>query len=126
MIVSQSKPILVVDDDEAILDIVEMTLDDEGYDVTRAQDGSEALRALESLDPDLILLDMRMPVMNGWEFAETYRQKFPHRSPIVVMTAGQDAAEKCAEIHADGCLAKPFDLNDLIVTVKRYARNGRS
>ncbi len=126
MIVSQSKPILVVDDDEAILDIVEMTLDEEGYHVTRAQDGSEALRALESLDPDLILLDMRMPVMNGWEFAETYRQRFHHRSPIVVMTAGQDAAEKCAEIQADGCLAKPFDLAELIVTVKRYARNGYS
>jgi two-component system, chemotaxis family, chemotaxis protein CheY len=117
--VNDGAVILVVDDDEAILDIVQWALEDEGYEVRRATDGSEALGILSTLRPALILLDMRMPGMNGWEFAEAYRAFDGRRAPVIVMTAAQDACPLAAEIGADGCIGKPFDVDQLIGTVRQ-------
>jgi DNA-binding response OmpR family regulator len=114
--------VLAVDDDEAILDIVEWALEDEGYRVARATDGGQALALLPDLRPVLILLDMRMPGMNGWEFAQAYGALDGWRSPVVVMTAAQDAVQLAAEIGAAGCLGKPFDLDQLIATVRHHTR----
>ncbi len=113
--------VLVVDDDEAISEFVSWVLADEGHEVVTAANGALALRALERVCPDVILLDMRMPVMDGWEFARAYRAVWDRLAPIVVVTAAQDAAQRAREVEADGYLGKPFDVDDLIATVQRFA-----
>jgi CheY-like chemotaxis protein len=119
--VADARPVLVVDDDPAIAEVVAGALEDEGYPVAVAHNGAEALKQVEARPPRLILLDMRMPVMNGWEFADAYRARSAERAPIVVMTAGRDAAQKARDIDADGYIAKPFDLDEILETVTRHA-----
>jgi two-component system chemotaxis response regulator CheY len=113
-------PILVIDDDPSILSTVSDILEFEGFPVTTASNGAEGLRCLEQVTPSLVLLDMRMPIVDGWEFARTLRER-GIVLPIVVMTAAQDARRWAQEIGANGYLSKPFDLADLIDTVKRLA-----
>lgn len=113
---------LVVDDDRDIAELVRLALTDEGYDVVVATNGSAALQALLAVPFDLILLDMRMPVMDGWEFAQAYQATAEPRAPVIVVTAARDTAERAAEINADGFLAKPFSLEELFETVGRHVR----
>lgn len=115
-------PILVVDDDPSILATVSEILDLEGYPVQTAVNGAEALRVVERMPPSLVLLDMRMPVMDGWDFAGALRQRGLH-PPILVMTAAQNAARWAAEIGAAGYVAKPFELDDLLTAVERLRLN---
>lgn len=118
-------PILVVDDDQAILSTVAEILHLEGYPVATAGNGMEALAAVERERPSLVLLDMRMPVLDGWGFARQLRARGVDL-PILVMTAAQDAGSWAEEIGAEGYLAKPFDLLDLLDEVARLRaqRNG--
>jgi CheY-like chemotaxis protein len=116
--------ILVVEDDEDIRDLVELVLSNAGYEVLAAQNGAAALQVVGTAQPDLILLDMRMPVMDGWEFARQYRARTESHAPIVVLTAARDAAGRAAEIHANGYLGKPFDVDDLLALVSHHARQG--
>ena len=116
------KRILVVDDDESIRQFIEMALTDEGYEVRTAADGQAALDVLATWTPHLILLDMRMPIMDGWAFSCAQRQGPTERVPIVVVSAARDAAQSAAEIGADAVLSKPFDLGELAALVERYAR----
>lgn len=118
---SEAGPILVVDDDQGIRDFVGMALTDEGYDVVTAPHGAAALELASARVPSVILLDMRMPIMDGWEFARAYRQRPGPHAPIVVFTAARDAAERAAQIAADGVLPKPFDLTELLTVVGRHA-----
>lgn len=111
--------VLVVDDDYAIAHTVESILVDEGYDVTTAGDGREALASVDQQLPSLVLLDMRMPIMNGWQFAEEVKRR-GLKVPIVVMTAAQDARRWAAEIGADGFVEKPFDLDNLVSLVAQH------
>jgi CheY-like chemotaxis protein len=115
-----SRPILVVDDDPSIRALVVEALIDDGYDVVEAADGAQALALIGANNPCLILLDMRMPVLDGWGFARTYRSEGGTRAPIVVMTAARDARTWANEIEADGVLPKPFDLSDLSAVVERF------
>jgi len=110
--------ILVVDDDEVILAAVSGILGQEGFRVETATNGSEALDCVERSSPDVVLLDMRMPVLDGWAFARVLREREIHLT-IVVMTAAQDARVWAEEIGANAYLAKPFDLDDLIAVVER-------
>ena len=112
---------LVVDDDKGIREFVSTALADEGYDVTEATDGQEALDRVAQRRPDVILLDMRMPVMDGWEFARTYRERPGPHAPIVILTAALDVAKDAQEIGADGFLAKPFQLDDLLELVLHHS-----
>ncbi len=112
--------ILVVDDDEAILDIVSDVLRLEGYPVETAIDGEAALEAVERRRPLLVLLDMRMPRLDGWGFANALRER-GIRLPILVMTAARDAAGWADEIGAQGYLAKPFDVAQLVEAVRSQA-----
>jgi CheY-like chemotaxis protein len=111
-------PILVIDDDLAILETVATALRDEGYDVETAIHGAEGLAQIERRRPALVLLDMRMPVMDGWTFAHTLRDRGID-VPIIVMTATQDTRRWASEIGATEHLAKPFELLDLLDVVAR-------
>ena len=120
MVTMAQTRILVVDDDTSIRSFVEMALDGEGYAVSTANNGAQALAVTGQMQPDLILLDMRMPIMDGWTFARRYRENAGPHAPIVVITAATDAGQRAAEIDADGFLGKPFDLDELLGLVSRY------
>lgn len=115
--------VLAVDDDRSILDLMTDILSGEGYRVLPAENGVEALRFLESDDPCVILLDMRMPTLDGWGFAQAMRQR-GLRYPIVVVTAAENARAWAHEIGADAYLAKPFQLGDLLRIVERFCVAG--
>ncbi|HEU5325212.1 MAG TPA: response regulator [Candidatus Limnocylindria bacterium] len=110
--------VLVVDDEPDIRATVSAMLEIEGYRVTEATNGADALAVVQREEPDLILLDMRMPVLDGWGFADELRRRGV-RIPIVVMTAARDAATWAAEIAASDYLAKPFGFDDLISAIER-------
>ena len=112
--------ILIVDDDADLRDFLQLMLTSMGFEVTSAANGQEALDLMERQNPDLILLDMKMPVMNGWEFCRALESR-DARPPIVVLTAAPDPAARAAEAHADGWLGKPFEYADLEATVLRFA-----
>jgi CheY-like chemotaxis protein len=112
--------VLVVDDDPSIRDSVSEILGLEGYAVQTATDGVDALRRVEAKVPSVVLLDMRMPVLDGWGFARAFRAKYNRLSAILVMTAARDARQWAEEIGAEGYLAKPFDLVDLLAAVERH------
>jgi CheY-like chemotaxis protein len=122
----QRQPILVVDDDEFILRAVAFALEDEGYTVAVATNGKEALAHAEQRPPSLILLDMKMPVMDGWAFAAAYRKRPGPHAPIIAVTAARDSRSWADEIAADGCVVKPFDLDYLLDLVRRFASPGLS
>lgn len=108
--------ILVIDDDPSILMTVAEVLEDEGYAVRTASNGAEGLAAVQEALPRLVLLDMRMPVLDGWGFAHSLRERGIHL-PLLVMTAAQDARQWGREVGAIGVIPKPFDLNDLLDAV---------
>ena len=109
--------VLVVEDDPIIRDSVQELLELDGYAVATAADGRQAIDLIAVNSPALILLYMRMPVMDGWQFAATYRLMPGDHAPIVVMTAAHDAEERAAAIAADGVLPKPFDADVLLELV---------
>ena len=115
--------VLVVDDDTSILDTVSSILSGEGYDVVSASSGQEALDAVARKVPLLILLDMRMPVMDGWAVARALRGQ-GITVPIIVMTAAESARRWADEVGAEGYLAKPFGLNEPLATVERFRGSG--
>ncbi len=112
--------VLVVDDDEGIREVVQSLLEDEGCAVRTATDGRAALAALEEFLPDVILLDMRMPVMDGWQFAAAYRERPEPKAPVVVMTAAQNASAWAKEIQADAFVPKPFEVDALFRILRRF------
>ena len=113
--------VLVVEDDTTIRQFIEMALSDQGYTVLTAEHGQAALEVVARQRPGLILLDMRMPVMDGWAFAEAYRLTAAPHAPIIVLTAARDAELSGADIAADAVLAKPFDLRDLFGLIQGFA-----
>ncbi len=107
--------VLVVDDDEGLLETLHDLLEMEGYTVVLAHDGIEALEKLESLRPAVILLDLRMPRMDGATFAREVHQRGNLQSLyIIVMTANLDAHKTATAIGANDFLAKPFDVDELL------------
>jgi len=106
--------VLVVDDDAQIRDTVGEVLEDEGYEVLRAENGVRALELLEAAQPDLVLLDLMMPVMSGWEVLEKLndRDELAH-IPVVVISAMKAPGVRM-------CLAKPIDLQHLLQVVQHY------
>ena len=109
----------MVDEDE-ICWIVAEILTDDGYEVSTAPNGEGALDLARMMEPDVIVLDMRVPVMDGWQFAREYRQTPGPSTPIVVMTAARDAASWASDVGADAYLAKPFDLEELLRVVRDH------
>jgi CheY-like chemotaxis protein len=112
--------VLVVEDDPDLAGVVRDILASVGYAVDVARNGLDALAQVERHMPAVIVLDMLMPVMDGWQFAREYHARYGHRSPIIVVTAAEHARQRAAEISADDVLAKPFDVASLIATVQRF------
>src|SRR5262245_34864037 len=115
-----TRRVLVVDDDDSIREMIKLALSSEGYEVVTAPDGAAALALLPRMRPELVLLDMKMPLMDGWEFARRYHQLPDPKPPIVVLTAAQDAARRATEVGAADYLAKPFAIDQLLDLVHRY------
>jgi DNA-binding response OmpR family regulator len=110
--------ILVVDDDPSILALTTAVLHDEGYEALPAPGGARALEIAKASQVDLILLDLRMPDVSGWDVARELKRR-ASCPPIVVITASPDAARVAREIGAAGYIEKPFALNDLLQIVAR-------
>ena len=114
-----AKHVLVADDDPDIRSVVADVLEFEHCQVETARDGQEALERILRCPPSVLLLDMRMPRMDGWQVAEQLRAR-GLQVPIIVMTAAQSARTWAEEIGTDTYLAKPFDLDELVTKVSRF------
>ena len=121
-----TRRLLVVDDDATIREMLEMVLDSEGYEVVTAPHGVAAFALLDQIRPHVILLDMKMPVMDGWGFLEQYRRRPGPKVPVVVLTAAQDDSRRAGEVGADAYVAKPFAIDDLISVLDRCIAAGAS
>lgn len=111
--------VLVVEDDPALRQLVSEVLRDEGYTVATAKDGLEALRAVQEDRPNLVLLDVQLPLLDGRDVARQMRERGID-SPIVVMTGAANARRYASEIDAEDYLAKPFDLDDVLDVAAEY------
>ncbi|MEQ7262839.1 response regulator YycF [Enterococcus hirae] len=118
------KKILVVDDEKPISDIVKFNLAKEGYDVYTAYDGEEALEKVTEVEPDLILLDLMLPKMDGLEVARELRKTYD--MPIIMVTAKDSEIDKVLglELGADDYVTKPFSNRELVARVKANLRRG--
>ena len=119
--------ILVVDDDPVILRLIEVNLDLEGFDVVTANRGEDAIVKAAKSKPDLILLDLMMPEMSGWELAERLqKQKASSGIPIVFLSARtqEDDRRRGEELGVAGYVTKPFDPADLVATIRKLMQAG--
>lgn len=110
--------ILVVDDEPNILLSLEFILDEEGFEVATATDGGEALRAAETFRPDLVLLDVAMPVKDGYEVCRMLKDKDGGPKVVMLTAKGQPLEKKKGlEVGADAYVTKPFNSADLLSTI---------
>lgn len=118
-----TKKILVVDDEPDILKVVTFRVKKLEYEVVTATNGQEALDLIQKEEPDLILLDIELPVMNGYEVCQRVKtnEKLKH-IPIIFLTASiaSKIAEKVKEFNADDYLIKPFDSEELLKKIKNF------
>lgn len=114
--------ILVVDDEKNIVDIIKYNLKKEGYDVITAGDGEEAIKLNEEYEPDLILLDLMMPKLDGYAACRKIREKYD--TPIIMLTARAEEVDKVLglELGADDYVTKPFGTRELMARVKANLR----
>jgi len=119
---SMGKRILLVDDEPDIRSLYKRIIEREGYKVSTAASGSEALKTLEELSPDLIVLDIMMPGMDGWEVARRIRgDKRFSKVPIIMLTVKSEIEDKMRSIDvagADRHLSKPVEVSELMGTIK--------
>lgn len=117
-----AKKILIVDDEKPISDIIKFNMEKEGYETATAFDGEEALEKVESEKPDLIILDLMLPKIDGLEVAKRVRAK--HNTPIIMVTAKDSELDKVLglELGADDYVTKPFSNRELVARVKANLR----
>ena len=117
-----SKKILVVDDEKSIVDILKLNLQNEGYTVFEAYDGEEAVLKAASVQPDLILLDVMLPKLDGFSVCKKIRET--SSVPILMITAREEEVDKVLglELGADDYVVKPFDLKELSARIKAVLR----
>jgi CheY-like chemotaxis protein len=109
--------VLVVDDQEVIRDTLQTALDDEGFTVETAANGREALEILGRWKPCVVLLDLMMPVMDGWAFCAEQRRT-GDKTPIVLLSAAGGLTEEAKALCAAGFIAKPFDIDHVITAIE--------
>lgn len=118
----ENRKVLVVDDEKNIVDIIKFNLKKEGYDVVTASDGQEGILKAHMENPDLILLDIMMPNVDGYEACRKIREKFD--TPIIMLTARAEEVDKVLgfELGADDYVTKPFGVRELMARVKANLR----
>ena len=114
--------ILIVDDDKNICELLRLYLEKEGYAVTQAYDGEAAFEAFEREKPNLVLLDVMMPKMDGWEVCRKIREK--GNTPVIMLTAKGETFDKVLglELGADDYVVKPFDSKEVVARIKAVLR----
>jgi CheY-like chemotaxis protein len=111
--------VLVVEDDESIRNVITDVLEDRGFRVVGAANGAEALDRLERGRPDVMVLDLLMPVMHGWDFMESYADKTGGDTiPIVVVSVNPALPRSFNRFGVQSVVAKPFDVDDLLESVE--------
>ena len=117
--------ILVVEDETVIRELIAQVLQEEGYQIEQAANGAEALAKLKNFHPDAIVLDLMMPVMDGWAFANAWHALATGEAiPILIMSASPNLPRSAEQLRPYGvraAIAKPFDLDVLLVAVARLA-----
>ena len=118
-----NKCILIVEDEKNIVDILRFNLQREGYQTLEAHDGEEGLQLALEQDPSLILLDVMLPKMDGFEVCRTIRDH-QRKTPIIMLTAREEEADKVMglELGADDYITKPFSMRELLARVKANIR----
>ena len=106
--------VLVVDDDPDILQTLALCLSTEGYRVVMASNGQEALDILVREKPACILLDLMMPVMDGWQFVGELEGRGWRNTPLLILSADRSVQGHAMKLRAEAYLAKPFDLDELL------------
>jgi CheY-like chemotaxis protein len=119
-------PILVIDDDQAMRNMLETVLLDEGYSVILARNGKEGLELAARQRPALVLLDLMMPVMDGWQFLEAIKQ-MPEIAdlPVLLLSASRQLTHTAKENPVKGFLPKPFELAKLLAYIDEYKQDYR-
>jgi len=114
--------VLVVDDEEHIIELARMYLEQEGFTVEGARDGAQALRKIRTLKPALVVLDLMLPEVDGWDVCR--RTRAESEVPIIMLTARSDDVDKIVglELGADDYLTKPFNPRELVARVKAILR----
>ncbi len=118
----RAKKILIIEDEKSISDIIKYNLEKEGYEITAAYDGGEGLARALATDFDLILLDVMLPVTDGFEVCKKVREK--SNVPIIMLTAKEEEVDKVLglELGADDYITKPFGMRELIARIKANIR----
>ncbi|MBN2564525.1 MAG: response regulator transcription factor [Candidatus Eisenbacteria bacterium] len=122
----KGRRVLVVDDEEAVRELIELYLRKEGFEVLHAQDGKEALRLNGEQHPDLVILDLMLPGLDGWEVCRQIRST--SKVPILMLTARAEEVDRIVglELGADDYVVKPFSPRELVARVKAILRRGTS
>ncbi|HOD01930.1 MAG: Transcriptional regulatory protein SrrA [Firmicutes bacterium ADurb.Bin300] len=117
-----SEKILVVDDDQNICELLRLYLEKEGFKVTIVNDGLSALSTFSSLEPNLVLLDIMLPSLDGWQVCREIRKQW--QTPIIMLTAKGETFDKVLglELGADDYITKPFDANEVVARIKAVLR----
>jgi DNA-binding response OmpR family regulator len=120
-----ARTILVVDDEKKLRDMLQVYLEQEGYRVVEAANGREALYVARYEKPDLIILDLMMPEMGGYDFMRTYSKEAD--TPVIMLTAKLEEGDKVLglELGADDYVTKPFSVRELIARVRAVMRRGQ-
>ena len=114
--------VLVAEDDKNIADLLQMYLEKEGYAVTVASDGGQALAKFRAIAPDLVLLDLMMPVMDGWSVCKAIREE--SQTPVIMLTAKSETDDKVAGLKsgADDYITKPFEMKEVLARIEAVLR----
>ena len=117
-----ARKILVVEDDHNISDLIRMYLDKEGFEVYTAYDGGKAVELFRAVEPDMVLLDIMLPVMDGWSVCAKIRET--SRTPIIMITAKSEVFDRIQglEMGADDYIVKPFEMKELIARINAVLR----
>ena len=114
--------VLVIEDDRNIAELLQLYLEKEGYAVTVAHDGGQGLAKFRSIQPDMVLLDVMMPVMNGWEVCKAIRAE--SQAPIIMLTAKGETDDKVMGLRcgADDYITKPFEMREVLARMEAVLR----
>ena len=117
-----ARNILVVEDDRNISDLIRMYLEKEGFEVRSAYDGGKAIEEYDKQAPDMVLLDIMLPVVDGWGVCAHIREK--GKTPIIMLTAKSDVGDRITglEMGADDYLVKPFEMKELMARINAVLR----